>query len=132
MQTILGLNCIYDTARQSWAIELTLDGGTTHRFPISPDQVETLVEAFDDCSRAGFDPATGEVVFAFEYEEYEDEEDEEEEEEGEGEEDEESEEDEVGEAKKEKKPDVEQKGQGGKSSKSSGSAGKRPGKPKTG
>jgi hypothetical protein len=77
MQLILGIKCIYDTARQSWAVELILDGEGRHRFPISPDQVEPFVEAFDDCSAAEFDPASGEVVFTFEYEMDDDDEDEE-------------------------------------------------------
>ena len=77
MQAILSLKCIYDTARQSWAIDLTLDGGAgTHRFPISPDQVEVFLEAFDDCSSAEFDPASQEVLFSYEYLDIEDDEDE--------------------------------------------------------
>lgn len=127
MHTILGLSCIYDTARQSWAIELTLDEEAgRHRFPISPDQVETFVEAFDDCSKAEFDPATGEIVFAFEYEEYEDEE----EEEDEGEEEEQEEEEEADGAEEETDGEDEEAvepkkpGKGGKSAKAPG-GGKR-------
>jgi hypothetical protein len=87
MQSILSLRCIFDTARQCWAIELTLGGESTHRFPISPDQIEPFLEAFDDCSKAEFDPASREVVFAFEYEDEEDDEDDEEKSEADEEED---------------------------------------------
>lgn len=70
MPLIQSMKCIYDTARQSWAIELAFDEKPgTHRFPISADQVEPFLEAFDDCSKAEFDPSSREVVFAYEYEE---------------------------------------------------------------
>jgi hypothetical protein len=88
MLTITGLKCIYDTAKQGWLLELKLDGEPgTHRFPISgPADVDAFLDAFEDCTEAGFDPATGEVVFGFAFaggEEFEDEDEGEEEDEDE-------------------------------------------------
>ncbi|AMJ59252.1 hypothetical protein [Bosea sp. PAMC 26642] len=87
MLAIQGLKCIYDTGARGWAIELVLGGEgdeAVRRFDVDgADDAEMLIEAFDDSTSATFDPATGEIVFAYEYAELdEDEEDEDEEDEG--------------------------------------------------
>lgn len=95
MLAIQGLKCIYDTTGKGWSIELVLraDGEeAVRRFDVEgAEDAELLIEAFEDASASAFDPATGEIVFGYEYLDL-DEEDEEDDED-EGDEDEESEED---------------------------------------
>lgn len=71
MLAIQGLKCIYDTGARGWAIELSLAGGgdeALRRFDVDgPDDAEMLIEAFDESTSSSFDPATGEIVFAYEY-----------------------------------------------------------------
>lgn len=71
MLAIHGLKCIYDTGARGWAIELALSGegdDSVRRFDVDgPDDAEMLIEAFEDSSASAFDPATGEIVFAYEY-----------------------------------------------------------------
>jgi len=90
MLAIHGLKCIYDTGARRWAIELSLDGEgeeARRRFEVDGrDDAKMLIAAFEDASYGSFDPASGEIVFAYEYadfgidEDHEDEEDDEEEE----------------------------------------------------
>ena len=97
MLAIQGLKCIYDTGARGWAIELSLkaDGEeAVRRFDVDgPEDAEMLIEAFDESTSSAFDPATGEIVFAYEYADLGDDEDEDEDEED-GSEDEDAEEDE--------------------------------------
>ena len=90
MVTILGLKAIYDTRNMGWAIELALDGEPeTHRFSVGKgEEVESFLEAFEESTDARYDPASGEVAFAFEYA-FDDEDDSEEEDEEEHDEEEE-------------------------------------------
>ena len=71
MLAIQGLKCIYDTGARGWAIELALSGegeDAVRRFDVDgPDDAEMLIEAFEDSTSSAFDPATGEIVFAYEY-----------------------------------------------------------------
>jgi DNA-directed RNA polymerase subunit delta len=71
MLAIQGLKCIYDTGARGWAIELALSGEgeeALRRFDVDgPDDAEMLIEAFEDSTSCAFDPATGEIVFAYEY-----------------------------------------------------------------
>jgi len=71
MLAIQGLKCIYDTGARGWAIELALSGEgeeAVRRFEVDgPDDAEMLIEAFEDSTSCVFDPATGEIVFAYEY-----------------------------------------------------------------
>lgn len=71
MLAIQGLKCIYDTGARGWAIELLLAGEgdeAVRRFDVDgPDDAEMLIEAFDESTSSSFDPATGEIVFAYEY-----------------------------------------------------------------
>ncbi len=69
MLAIQGLKCIYDTGARGWAIELMLSGEEPlRRFDVdSADDAEMLIEAFEDSSASAFDPATGEIIFAYEY-----------------------------------------------------------------
>ncbi|MET3893168.1 DNA-directed RNA polymerase subunit delta [Bosea sp. OAE506] len=71
MLAIQGLKCIYDTGARGWAIELALSGEgeeAVRRFDVAgPDDAEMLIEAFEDSTASAFDPATGEIVFAYEY-----------------------------------------------------------------
>jgi DNA-directed RNA polymerase subunit delta len=71
MLAIQGLKCIYDTGARGWAIELALSGEgeeAVRRFDVDgPDDAEMLIEAFEDSTASAFDPATGEIVFAYEY-----------------------------------------------------------------
>lgn len=71
MLAIQGLKCIYDTGARGWAMELVLSGEgetATRRFDVDgPEDAEMLIEAFEDSSASVFDPATGEIVFAYEY-----------------------------------------------------------------
>jgi len=103
MLAIQGLKCIYDTGARGWAIELALkaDGEeAVRRFDVDgPEDAEMLIEAFDESTSSSFDPATGEIVFAYEYADLGDDEDEDEEDESEDEEaeDEEDEDEEVSE-----------------------------------
>ncbi|MBX9907321.1 MAG: hypothetical protein K2Z25_01270 [Beijerinckiaceae bacterium] len=103
MLAIQGLKCIYDTGARGWAIELSLkaDGEeAVRRFDVDgPEDAEMLIEAFDESTSSAFDPATGEIVFAYEYADLGDDEDEDEEDESEDEdaEDEEDEGEEVSE-----------------------------------
>ena len=92
MLAIQGLKCIYDTNGRGWAIELVLKAegeDAVRRFDVDgPDDAEMLIEAFEDSTSSAFDPATGEIVFAYEYADFgaEDEDDEDgEEEDGEDE-----------------------------------------------
>ena len=85
MLAIPGLKCIYDTGARGWAIELALSGEgeeAVRRFDVDgPDDAEMLIEAFEDSTSSAFDPATGEIIFAYEYADFgaDDEEDEEDE-----------------------------------------------------
>ncbi|TCR64886.1 hypothetical protein [Bosea sp. BK604] len=92
MLAIHGLKCIYDTGARGWAMELTLGGegeNAVRRFDIDgPEDAEMLIEAFEDSSVSTFDPATGEIIFAYEYADLEDEDEVEDEDEGDEEEDE--------------------------------------------
>ncbi|PTM38707.1 hypothetical protein [Bosea sp. 124] len=91
MLAIQGLKCIYDTGARGWAIELALSGegeDAVRRFDVDgPDDAEMLIEAFEDSTSSAFDPATGEIVFAYEYADFgvEDDEDEHQDEDGEDE-----------------------------------------------
>ncbi|WP_439492883.1 hypothetical protein [Bosea sp. (in: a-proteobacteria)] len=93
MLAIQGLKCIYDTGARGWAIELALSGEgeeAVRRFDVDgPDDAEMLIEAFEESTSSAFDPATGEIVFAYEYADFgvedEDDEDESEDEDGEDE-----------------------------------------------
>jgi DNA-directed RNA polymerase subunit delta len=80
MLAIHGLKCIYDTGARSWAMELTLGGegeNAVRRFDVDgPEDAEMLIEAFEDSSASTFDPATGEIVFAYEYADLEEDEEE--------------------------------------------------------
>ena len=71
MLAIQGLKCIYDTGARGWAIELALSGEgdeAVRRFDVDgPEDAEMLIEAFEDSTSSAFDPATGEIVFAYEY-----------------------------------------------------------------
>ena len=71
MLAIQGLKCIYDTGARGWAMELVLSGEgeeAVRRFDVDgPDDAEMLIEAFEDSSSSAFNPATGEIVFAYEY-----------------------------------------------------------------
>lgn len=104
MLVIQGLKCIYDTGARGWAMELILSGAdeeTVRRFDVDgPDDAEMLIEAFEQSSSSSFDPATGEIVFAYEYADFADDEDEDEDESDDHAEDEE--EDEVSEDEKAK------------------------------
>lgn len=99
MLAIQGLKCIYDTGARGWAIELLLSGtgdDAVRRFDVDgPDDAEMLIEAFDESTSSTFDPATGEIVFAYEYADLGDDEDEADDEESEDED--EDDEDEVSE-----------------------------------
>jgi DNA-directed RNA polymerase subunit delta len=83
MLAIQGLKCIYDTGARGWAVEVTLDGegeNAARRFDVDgPDDAEMLIEAFEDSSFSTFDPATGEIVFTYEYADLDGDEDEDEE-----------------------------------------------------
>ncbi|CAN7739265.1 hypothetical protein LJR009_002674 [Bosea sp. LjRoot9] len=96
MLAIHGLKCIYDTGARGWAVELALSGEgeeAVRRFDVDgPDDAEMLIEAFDESTSSSFDPATGEIVFAYEYAELDGDEDEDDESEEDGDEDEEDEE----------------------------------------
>jgi DNA-directed RNA polymerase subunit delta len=93
MLAIQGLKCIYDTGARGWAIELALSGEgeeAVRRFDVDgPDDAEMLIDAFEESTSSAFDPATGEIVFAYEYADFgvedEDDEDESEDEDGEDE-----------------------------------------------
>ena len=71
MLAIQGLKCVYDTGSRGWAIELALKGEgeeAVRRFDVDgPEDAEMLIEAFDESTSSTFDPATGEIVFAYEY-----------------------------------------------------------------
>lgn len=71
MLAIQGLKCIYDTGARGWAIEIALGGegeDAVRRFDVDgPEDAEMLLEAFEDSTFSSFDPATGEIVFAYEY-----------------------------------------------------------------
>lgn len=71
MLAIQGLKCVYDTGSRGWAIELALKAEgeeAVRRFDVDgPEDAEMLIEAFDESTSSGFDPATGEIVFAYEY-----------------------------------------------------------------
>lgn len=71
MLAIQGLKCVYDTGSRGWAIELALKGegeDALRRFDVDgPEDAEMLIEAFDESTSSSFDPATGEIVFAYEY-----------------------------------------------------------------
>jgi DNA-directed RNA polymerase subunit delta len=92
MLAIQGLKCVYDTGSRGWAIELALKSegeDAVRRFDVDgPEDAEMLIEAFDESTSSSFDPATGEIVFAYEYATLDDEDEEDEE----GEEDEDGEE----------------------------------------
>lgn len=80
MLAIHGLKCIYDTGARGWAMELTLGGegeNAVRRFDIDgPEDAEMLIEAFEESSTSSFDPATGEIVFAYVYADLDEDEDE--------------------------------------------------------
>lgn len=71
MLAIQGLKCVYDTGSRGWAIELALKAegeDAVRRFDVDgPQDAEMLIEAFDESTSSSFDPATGEIVFAYEY-----------------------------------------------------------------
>lgn len=110
MLAIQGLKCVYDTGSRGWAIELALKGEgeeAVRRFDVDgPEDAEMLIEAFDESTSSSFDPATGEIVFAYEYatldDEDEDEDETDEDEDAEVAEDDEDDEDEVVENEDEK------------------------------
>ena len=111
MLAIQGLKCVYDTGSRGWAIELALKGegeDAVRRFDVDgPEDAEMLIEAFDESTASSFDPATGEIVFAYEYATLDDEDEDEAESDDEADEDEdaetaEDEEDEVAEDEDEK------------------------------
>ena len=87
MLAIQGLKCVYDTGSRGWAIELALKSegeDAVRRFDVDgPEDAEMLIEAFDESTSSSFDPATGEIVFAYEYATLDDEDEEDEDEEGE-------------------------------------------------
>jgi Ran GTPase-activating protein (RanGAP) involved in mRNA processing and transport len=89
MLPIQGLKCIYDTGARGWAIELALKAegeDAVRRFDVDgPEDAEMLIEAFDESTSSTFDPATGEIVFAYEYADLGDDEDEDDEDESEDE-----------------------------------------------
>jgi len=97
MLAIQGLKCVYDTGSRGWAIELALKGEgeeAVRRFDVDgPEDAEMLIEAFDESTASSFDPATGEIVFAYEYATLDDEDEDEDEDETDGEADEEEDED---------------------------------------
>ncbi|MCP4561930.1 MAG: hypothetical protein GY873_08335 [Bosea sp.] len=97
MLAIQGLKCVYDTGSRGWAIELALKGEgeeAVRRFDVDgPEDAEMLIEAFDESTASSFDPATGEIVFAYEYASLDDEDEDEDEVEGDDEADEEEDED---------------------------------------
>ncbi|HEV2513355.1 hypothetical protein [Bosea sp. (in: a-proteobacteria)] len=97
MLAIQGLKCVYDTGSRGWAIELALKGEgeeAVRRFDVDgPEDAEMLIEAFDESTASSFDPATGEIVFAYEYATLDDEDEDEDEVEGDDEADEEEDED---------------------------------------
>ena len=97
MLPIQGLKCVYDTGSRGWAIELALkaeDEVLSRRFDVDgPEDAEMLIEAFDESTSSSFDPATGEIVFAYEYASLDDEDEDEDEVEGDDEADEEEDED---------------------------------------
>lgn len=98
MLAIQGLKCVYDTGSRGWAIELALKGEgeeALRRFDVDgPEDAEMLIEAFDESTSSSFDPATGEIVFAYEYASLDDEDEDEDEAEAEADEDEAEEDDE--------------------------------------
>ena len=66
MKPIVAITLIYQTKAQDWAIEVLLEGGATHRFPIAAgEHASTVIRAFERSSTASFDEATGEIVFAY-------------------------------------------------------------------
>jgi len=91
MLAIQGLKCVYDTGSRGWAIELALKGEgeeAVRRFDVDgPEDAEMLIEAFDESTASSFDPATGEIVFAYEYATLDDEDEDEDENDDEAEED---------------------------------------------
>lgn len=91
MLAIQGLKCVYDTGSRGWAIELALKGegeDAVRRFDVDgPEDAEMLIEAFDESTASSFDPATGEIVFAYEYATLDDEDEDEDENDDEAEED---------------------------------------------
>lgn len=95
MLAIHGLKCIYDTGARGWAVELALSGEgeeAVRRFDVDgPDDAEMLIEAFDESTSSTFDPATGEIIFAYEYAELDGDEDEDDESEEDRDEDDEEE-----------------------------------------
>jgi DNA-directed RNA polymerase subunit delta len=97
MLAIQGLKCVYDTGSRGWAIELALKGegeDAVRRFDVDgPEDAEMLIEAFDESTASSFDPATGEIVFAYEYATLDDEDEDEDEAESDDEADEEEDED---------------------------------------
>lgn len=97
MLAIQGLKCVYDTGSRGWAIELALKAEgeeAVRRFDVDgPEDAEMLIEAFDESTSSSFDPATGEIVFAYEYASLDDEDEDEDEVEGDDEADEEEDED---------------------------------------
>lgn len=95
MLAIQGLKCVYDTGSRGWAIELALKGEgeeAVRRFDVDgPEDAEMLIEAFDESTASSFDPATGEIVFAYEYATLDDEDEDEDEAESDDEDEEEDE-----------------------------------------
>lgn len=91
MLAIQGLKCVYDTGSRGWAIELALKAegeDAVRRFDVDgPQDAEALIEAFDESTSSSFDPATGEIVFAYEYATLDDEDEDEDETEASDEED---------------------------------------------
>ncbi len=101
MLAIQGLKCVYDTGSRGWAIELALKAEgeeAVRRFDVDgPEDAEMLIEAFDESTSSSFDPATGEIVFAYEYATLDDEDEDEDESDDEADEEEEDEDVEVAE-----------------------------------
>lgn len=97
MLAIQGLKCVYDTGSRGWAIELALKAEgeeAVRRFDVDgPEDAEMLIEAFDESTSSSFDPATGEIIFAYEYATLDDEDEDEDETDDEADEDEEEDED---------------------------------------
>jgi len=91
MSRVTGHKCIFQTNDERFKFALTLadEDGTADFLVTDPDTAETLLDMFEDTSKAEFDSESGELTFSFDEAEEEEEEEEDEEEEEEDETDEE-------------------------------------------